>query len=308
MKRLRSRLCTLFWFLSLLLSIAFLVIWVISRRITTPATPSTFAVQTALSKKIPRVSFSGLQFRDGLEFLSDETGIQFELDAEAIDPLDYDGTKNSVNLQATNITAGAALNKMQASLSPRIKYWTDGSKIRISVEGTPWHANRAKRHPPDDVFHAIQKQSGGTQPASGSDPLWEGMVGSDRYTLLAVHGGLRLWITPPDPAAIYQQGVPTGSETDPMGVKAFDFAGLSMRRSASPFDNKIITVPFWLFIAITAIPPLLALRTKLRERRYRKLARCPSCGYDLRASPDRCPECGRDSSRLIPTASAHPPA
>ena|SRR2546421_6644034 len=305
MKRRFPRIFTRFWFLSLLLCIAFLAIWAISQRITTPATPSTFAIQAALNKRIPQVRFADALFRDRLDFLSDETGIQFELDTEALDPIDYYGTQQGIRFEATNATVGEILSSMQTALNPSLHFWTHGSKIRLSVKGTYWHAWREERHQPDFVFQYQQKIPG--KPTSHLDSLWEGVVGSHRYTLVTARAGLRLWITPPDPAAIYQQGVSIGNANDPAALKVLDFAGLSVRGSGSPLNTRMITVPFWLFAAVAAIPSLFALRRKVHERRCRLRARCASCGYDLRASPDRCPECGRAQSQLTATASALPP-
>jgi hypothetical protein len=55
-------------------------------------------------------------------------------------------------------------------------------------------------------------------------------------------------------------------------------------------------VPFWSIAAVTALPPLgwvtLRFRSRARRRRLKAQGLCPSCGYDLRATPERCPECG----------------
>jgi predicted RNA-binding Zn-ribbon protein involved in translation (DUF1610 family) len=53
--------------------------------------------------------------------------------------------------------------------------------------------------------------------------------------------------------------------------------------------------PFWCVVAATAVLPLgwATMRWRPRVCRGRKsLGLCTSCGYDLRATPERCPECG----------------
>ena len=56
-----------------------------------------------------------------------------------------------------------------------------------------------------------------------------------------------------------------------------------------------VSVPMWLPAAGLAVLPALWLarlgRHRRRQRRMRGL--CPTCGYDLRATPGRCPECGK---------------
>ena len=58
--------------------------------------------------------------------------------------------------------------------------------------------------------------------------------------------------------------------------------------------RRAIRVPYWLIAFSAAIAPSvwLARMKRRRERDRLSAGLCPTCGYDLRATPGRCPECG----------------
>jgi hypothetical protein len=61
------------------------------------------------------------------------------------------------------------------------------------------------------------------------------------------------------------------------------------------YSHSYAHVPYWALIPAFLIAGLPAVRAFIAgRRRARRLAAgcCPSCGYDVRATPERCPECG----------------
>jgi hypothetical protein len=53
-----------------------------------------------------------------------------------------------------------------------------------------------------------------------------------------------------------------------------------------------VAVPYWSLVLVFAGLPLARAGGAIRKRRRARRGACPTCGYDLRATPGRCPECG----------------
>jgi hypothetical protein len=61
-------------------------------------------------------------------------------------------------------------------------------------------------------------------------------------------------------------------------------------RSGRDANSVEAVVPPWEMAIGSSCIPLLTVARYLGRRR--PLGLCLTCGYDLRATPDRCPECG----------------
>jgi hypothetical protein len=63
-----------------------------------------------------------------------------------------------------------------------------------------------------------------------------------------------------------------------------------------------VCVPHWFVLSMFAAVPAAWLSLYARIRRRLTRGCCPTCGYDLRATPARCPECGAEPAEK----QAHP--
>ncbi len=75
------------------------------------------------------------------------------------------------------------------------------------------------------------------------------------------------------------------------GMAAAAMAMVSAAGVSSGADVCAVAVPLWLPTALLAIDPVLWWRRR-KLRAGRGSGYCVSCGYDVRATPERCPECG----------------
>jgi hypothetical protein len=66
--------------------------------------------------------------------------------------------------------------------------------------------------------------------------------------------------------------------------------------------HGLFHVPHWTLALLTSIVPTTWLVRRWRRRQRLTAGRCLTCGYDLRATPDRCPECGAASDVAARTA------
>jgi hypothetical protein len=97
-----------------------------------------------------------------------------------------------------------------------------------------------------------------------------------------------------------QQGVFLASDK-PDRVPDFPAAGPTHRfgigwtgESRVGYHELTLMAPHWLLALTASVLP--AAWVWRRVHPVSRAGLCPSCGYDLRATPERCPECGEHSS------------
>jgi hypothetical protein len=113
----------------------------------------------------------------------------------------------------------------------------------------------------------------------------------------AIESAVMIWI--PRAAArdaswgLYQGEARERSSYDTSHPYSHSFAGFRVgHRTSSNAEIFGVQLPHWALLLTSLSLPAARLRVLRIRRGASSRGLCPSCGYDLRATPERCPECG----------------
>ena len=146
----------------------------------------------------------------------------------------------------------------------------------------------------------------------GGDALfsWRGYdygINRHRYTYFVLHDG---WLAvnyfwedhldaPPLPKEtlgwrlqLFRGPYSSGGSIAPGGLWSWHSGPMSASSGYFTLDVRL-----WPIIVVTAILPGVRIALAVlawRRRRRQQEGLCPTCGYDVRATPERCPECGAE--------------
>ena len=94
----------------------------------------------------------------------------------------------------------------------------------------------------------------------------------------------------------YRRVVETKRKATREGLQLFGFCFEAFNDADPRLSERQLDVwiPYWFVASALATPAATRMALHWRRRWCRSANLCPSCGYDLRATPGRCPECGSE--------------